>query len=377
LRTRSRAFAVAAASLCILQASNAPAAEPARVIQISVDGLRGDLLAVMLAVSPQTDLPNFRRFVAEGTTTFNARTDYTETVTLPNHTSMLTGRPVRQPPGLPPGIAHGYTWNGTPAAGVTLHNRKGGSGRYITSIFDVVHDAGLSTSMYATKPKFVLYDRSYDAEHGAPDSTPPDFGPDKIDRFFIAGTEVGPSRSAAMQATLCADLRADPQRYVFVHYLDPDAAGHASGWGGLEWRAAVRDVDGYLGELFALVASDSSRFGRTILLLTADHGGIDDNHSNAGLAADYTIPFLCWGEGVTAGADLYALNPDTRADPGVGRPDYDTHPPPIRNGDAANLALFLLGLGPVAGSTINTRQDLRVHLATTDTQAMPAAARVH
>jgi hypothetical protein len=59
-----------------------------------------------------------------------------------------------------------------------------------------------------------------------------------------------------------------------------------------------------------------------------------------------------------AGADLYALNPTTRVNPGTGRPDYSAPLQPIRNGEAANVALKLLGLGPVPGSTIDTNQDL-------------------
>ena len=110
--------------------------------------------------------PNFARLQAEGAWTHQARNDVTLTITLPNHTSMLTGRPV-----LDAGSAqgHGYVNNtdpddipDIPVPGLNLSTVHTAAGEYVPSVFNVVHDAGLSTAMYASKTKFSLYDASYD-----------------------------------------------------------------------------------------------------------------------------------------------------------------------------------------------------------------------
>ena len=59
----------------------------------------------------------------------------------------------------------------------------------------------------------------------------------------------------------------------------------------------------------------------TLVVVTADHGGIGPSHSDPRKFADYRIPFLVWGPGVPAGVDLYDLNP-TYADPGSLRVGY-------------------------------------------------------
>lgn len=327
---------LAAALVLALLAAARAAGAAEHVIQISVDGLSGVLLQSLIASDSTGDFASFRRFVDEGATTFNARSDYTHTITLPNHVSMLTGRPVSQPAGAPITTHHGWTANDTPAPGVTLHNGGNPALGYVASVFDVAHAQALATALYASKTKFVLFAQSY---------------PTLIDRYVNAP-------AATMHAQLLADLAASHFAYVFVHYSTPDDAGHASGWGSSAWNDAVRGIDDRLAELFALIEADPELHGRTLVILSADHGGTGTDHGNASLAANYTIPFLLWGDGVQAGVDLYALNASTRADPGSGRPSYSAPAQPIRNGDGANLALAALGLASVPGSTINALQDL-------------------
>jgi hypothetical protein len=311
------------------------------VIHISVDGLRSDHLQELVDAN---QLPNFQRLVREGASTYNARTDYDYTVTLPNHTSMLTGRPVLQPSGQPDTVPHGYTRNSTPPAGVTLHTSNP-SVPYIASVFDVAHDHGLSTALFASKNKFILYNQSYG---------------DKIDFTAIKEAARADDGTLVMHHAFVAAMDSVQFDYVFLHYRDPDSAGHDFGWGSERWNESVRRVDGYVGDLLALIQRNQELRDRTTIILSADHGGKGEDHDDAGERHIHTIPFIVWGPRVAAGADLYALNPLTRADPDRSRPDYNATPQPIRNGDGGNLALMLLGLGPIPGSTINARQDLLV-----------------
>ncbi len=317
---------------------------PARhVIHISVDGLRAD--AVTRASSES--IPNFYRFRQEGAFTDNARTDFDYSNTLPNHTSQLTGRRVKGPEG------HNWTKNSDPEEGQTLHSNKGD---YVASVFDVAHDNGLSTGLYASKSKFVVFDQSYDDVNGAEDVTGEDDGRDKIDRFvYDADTE-------ALVETFVQDMARAPVRYSFVHLRDPDTAGHWRNWdtrSGTPYMGSVERIDRLLGRIFELVASSPALAGNTVVILTSDHGGGGSwhNHGNAGSIENYTIPFYVWGAGVER-AELYALNRSTRQHPEMGRPGYDAPVQPIRNADAANLSLAHLGLPAVPGSTVNLAMDL-------------------
>ncbi len=302
------------------------------VIHVSADGLRPDAVERLGSA-----LPAFTRLRTEGAWTHDARTDVDYRNTLPNHTAQLTGRPVLGPDG------HGWTGNRDPAPGETLHSNRG---TYVASVFDAAHDAGLQTAAYVSKSKFSLFDDSYGPAHGARDTTGADDGRDKIDRFlFDSDTE-------RLTAALAEDLARDPAAYTFVHLRDPDAAGHWHRWSmrrGSRYLRAVQAVDSRLGVILDVVESDPRLRGRTVLVVTADHGGSGRTHIRD-REENYTVPFYVWGPGIGT-ADLYDLNPE-RQDPGDAQVPFDAVRQPVRNGDAANLSLALLGLGPVPGSTI-------------------------
>lgn len=316
------------------------------VIHISVDGLRGDFIQSRVDDSPEL-YPTFRRLVDEGASTFNARTDFAHTVTLPNHTSMITGRPVAQPAGQTATAHHGYVNNDTPGPSATLHNSGNPGLSYVPSTFDVAHDNGLSTALFVSKPKFALFEQSYNAENGAVDETGEDNGRDKIDRYVFD------EETVALTATLVADMGTDEFNYVFLHFGDPDFSGHDDGWGTAAWDRSVQKVDGLLGQLFEAIETDPGLVGETAIIVTADHGGMDDEHGEAAEVENYTIPVFVWGTSVAAGGDLYELNLATHLDPGDGRPDFNARLQPIRNGGTGNLALRLLGLGAIDGSQIS------------------------
>jgi predicted AlkP superfamily pyrophosphatase or phosphodiesterase len=335
---------IGSAALILLLAAVARAAGPAEyVIHISVDGMGSSYLQALLDAS---EMATFKRLQTEGAYTHNARTDYDFTITLPNHTCMVTGRPVRDKG---PIVGHQWTINTDPGTRNLHSNRHD----YVASAFDVAHDAGLRTSAFVSKSKFSLYDQSYDQQNGAPDMTGEDNGRDKIDVYVKAGCE-------DMTDQFIAAMKENPFHYSFLHFADTDSAGHSKKWGSPEYNEALRKVDGLLGKILNLIDTDERLKGKTAIIISADHGGINFDHGFNTNPINYTIPFYTWGAGVSHSDNLYELNQSSRVDPDKGRPDYaDKAAQPIRNGDGGNLALTLLGLPAIPGSLINVDQNLK------------------
>ena len=288
------------------------------VVHISVDGLRPDAVTLWL-----DDLPAYRRLRVQGSFTDNARTAPSRGNTLPNHTSQLTSRVVAGPDG------HGWGTNSDPDTTVTLHSNRGA---YVPSVFDVANAAGLTTALFTSKSKFAVFHRSYE---------------DAIDTY------VYDYDTADLTERFVDSLRSGTFEYAFLHLRDTDTAGHRFGWRLWSWHPyarAVRKTDRRIGSILDAIDADPDLRGKTAVIVTADHGGHRHAHGSRD-RRDYTIPFYVWGPGIPAGS-LYDLAVHARTDPGEVQIADDADEQPIRNGDAANLALSLLGLDPIPGSTL-------------------------
>ncbi|KRF36614.1 hypothetical protein ASG94_04065 [Nocardioides sp. Soil805] len=295
------------------------------VVAISIDALNPHALRRL----GRAKAPNLHRMIRQGASTLNARTEQELTLTLPNHTGMVTGRRIEAATG-----GHGVTWNDDRLTPPTVQAAAGGP---VESVFTVVDDAGLSAGFFASKTKFSLWDRSWP---------------------IATDTETIIEDNAALVKAFRADLVSQPRAFRLLHLSEPDIVGHAQGFMGAAYLKAVRRADRRVGTVLRTIRRDPALAGHTTVILTADHGGKGANHTDPTKAVDYRVPFLVWGAGTDRGSDLYDLNPDY-ADPGRVRSPY-SGTQPVRNGDVANLALDLLGLPAVPGSEHDVAQDLDV-----------------
>ena len=337
------------------------------VIAISVDGLRGDFLQTFIDGSPAT-FPNFVRLRNASAFTYNARCDYGYSITIPDHLCMLTGRPVATLGGAPLSATHGVT-SDAPLATDTVHVYSGtsgvNSGPYKASVFDVIHDRGLSTALYLGKDRLSICTRSWNATNGALDTTGADNGRNKVDTFQLIEAATPTILSTFVTTIQNTTLK----NFTFFHIAETDFAGHNGNWStavGSTYRNAVITADGWLGQILNAVQNNAALAGKVAIILTADHGGGGgslNSHSTPNYQENFTIPFFLSAPGLAGGSELYNAFANRIAPDATSQPLYTNPNQPVRNGDVANLATALLGLPVVPGSLI--QPELKRPLAVT------------
>ncbi|MFI5378880.1 MAG: alkaline phosphatase family protein [Tepidisphaerales bacterium] len=210
----------------------APAAGP-RVVIISIDGLRPD-------VALRAEMPCLRELMRHGAFSFWART--TElSVTLPSHTSMLTGIVPER---------HEVYWNYDMPEGQTFRSPY-------PSVLDLAKAAGYTTALSVGKSKL----RAIPGEHA-------------VDWGYVPERDAQDYQVAAEAAKIIHEHRPD---LLFVHFAEVDGYGHGSSWGSESQLQAAKSADQGIGTIIAALR-EAGVLAQTTILVTADHGGAGTMH---------------------------------------------------------------------------------------------------
>lgn len=230
------------------------------VIVISIDGLRPDAINRFKAST-------LGRLMREGRYSLTAQTIGLSR-TLPSHTSMLTGVDSDQ---------HGVTWN--------TDDMKARGYVKVPTIFGLAKGAGFTTAAFFSKTKFHHLEIPATLNH----SRSPSRGP-------------LPWSAERTLGYVEQTLKTTRPNLLFVHFADADFAGHAFGWMGATYGAAVREVDRAVARLLS-VADARFGAGRYSVIVTSDHGGHGQTHGTTS-RMDTTIPWIVWGQGIEPGDTL-------------------------------------------------------------------------
>jgi predicted AlkP superfamily pyrophosphatase or phosphodiesterase len=216
------------------------------------------------------------KLVKQGACTWTAQT-VKPFITLPAHTSMLTGVGPDQ---------HRIKWNSwVPTNGVVS----------VPTVFTVAKAAGFSTAMFVGKEKF---------RHLLQPGTVDEFSFSRAAAQAMPETENGTNGMIAEDNTFARAVAANAAEYIvkakptlcFIHFTDPDSFGHKYGWGSPEQIKAFADVDAALGAVMNAIRQAGLE-ERSVLIITADHGGHKKSHGQS-IPADVQIPWIAWGKGV-------------------------------------------------------------------------------
>jgi len=286
-----------------------------RVILISIDGLRPDAIEAAGAAT-------LRSLIDRGAYCARAQT-IRPSITLPSHTSMLTGLDYRR---------HGVGWN-TYRTGYIVH----------PTVFSVATQVGKKSAMLFSKEKFhfLANPNCVSWIYGPPTPAKVPTAEDDCDvedlkRELKRDEAAGPAPigdpSTTAETIGRAFAKAWPAQQwplTFIHFREADEAGHRRGWMGPEYLSAVKTIDQALATIVAAIEKNGG-FERTALILSADHGGTNRGHyrwTEPDKAENVTIPWICVAPGVRAGLKIervvrtYDTAPTALAFLGVGAPE--------------------------------------------------------
>jgi len=97
-------------------------------------------------------------------------------------------------------------------------------------------------------------------------------------------------------------IKTDKPDLLFMHFSNVDGAGHSIGWGTPAYYNAIQQIDVRIGEIIQAV-KDADMINNTVIIVTADHGGINKGHGGKTLN-EMEIPWIIYGRDIKKGVEL-------------------------------------------------------------------------
>lgn len=234
------------------------------VIIIGVDGLGAEGVR-------KGSAPNLDRMMKEGAFTLHAR-GVLPTSSSPNWASMIMGAGPEQ---------HGVTSNDWQTNKFEIPPVAVGSGGIFPTVFGVLREQR-PDSVIACFHDWEGFGRLF--ERNAPNEI----------RHVKDAIE---TTSAAIKY-----WKEKKPNFLFLHLDGVDHAGHGFGWSSVQYFKELEMVDSLIGAMVEAVAASGLK-DKTIILVTADHGGKGTGHGGATLA-EIEIPWILTGAGVAPAKEI-------------------------------------------------------------------------
>ena len=273
-----------------------PGERPDHLVAFLLDGCNPNVLYEMAATG---EAPNIARLMAEGSTLRNGIVSSLPTVTLPNHTTAITGRH----PGHP-GLLHHAWWDrgrgdrvvtNSPLTWATamddltpgtdsIHRAiaRADAGAFTASINEPA-DHGAAYSTFDLMRRGVRMDFPRSAE-GLPHTSEMFVRPVKDYATFTQVDHHGTEQAVGLIDGRYLDTDYPLPRFLWMNYTLTDSAFHEGGPHSEIARASVRDTDGRIGEVLAAL-DRRGVLERCAFMICADHGM---EESRPGVGGDWS-----------------------------------------------------------------------------------------
>ncbi|MDF2190633.1 alkaline phosphatase [Paraflavitalea sp. CAU 1676] len=217
----------------------------------------------------KAQLPNFRKMMEAGSWTLQARTVLPSS-SAPNWASMVMG--------VGPEL-HGYTTWGSKQPDLPAR---------------VLDEYGMFPTVYS-----LLRKAKPSSEIGVI------YEWDGIDYLFpkaAVNKDLNADGDIAVTKAAVAYIKEKKPDFLFIHLHDADSVGHHVGHSTPEYYAAAERTDAYVGQILQAI-KEAGMEERTVVLFTADHGGINKGHGSISMQ-EMQIPWIIKGPGIKANHEV-------------------------------------------------------------------------